>query len=99
MPCPVPWSKSRPGSPKRRARQRVDLSAVRSRRKDGAGDRDMAFEHAGETVAHERARTPDGDRAGDVGRAVFVLRAAVDEENAALDFPIGFFADPIMRDG
>ena len=87
-----------PRPPKRGARQSVDLGAVRSRRKDGAGDRDMTFQHAGEPVAHERAWPPDGDRAGDVGRAVFILRAAVDEKNAALDLPIGFFADPIVGD-
>ena len=85
-------------SPKRGARQRVDLGAVRSGREDGARDRDMAFEHAGEAVAHERARPPDGDRARDVGRAVLVLRAAVDEKDAAPDFPVGRFADPIVGD-
>ena len=85
-------------SPKRGARQRVDLRAVRSRREDRAGDGDVALQHAREAVTHERARPSDSDRARDVGRAVFVLRAAVDEENAAIDFPVGLFADPIMRD-
>ena len=84
------------GAPERGARQRVDLRAVRSRREDGAGDGDVAFEHPGEAVAHERARPADGDRAGDVGRAVLILRAAVDEENAAPDPAVRVFADPIM---
>ncbi len=86
------------GAPKRAARQRIDLGPIGSRRKDCASDRDVTFQHTGEPVAHERARPPDGDRAGDIGRAVFVLRAAVDEKNAALDFPIGLFADPVVRD-
>ena len=88
-----------PGAPQRRARQRVDLRAVRSRRKDRAGDRDVAFQHAREAVAHQRGRPPDRDRARDVGRAVLVLRAAVDEKDAALDFAVGRLADPVMRDG
>ena len=86
-------------SPKRGAGQRVDLSAIGSRRKDGAGDRDVTFQHTGEPVAHKRARPSDGDRAGDVGRAILILRAAVDEKDAALDCPIGLFADPIVRNG
>ena len=63
---------------------------------DNAGDRNVSFQHAGEPVAHERTRPPDGDRAGDVSRAVLVLRATVDQKNAALDCPIGPFADPIV---
>ena len=75
----------KPGPPKRHARQRVDLGPGRSRRKDGAGDRDVALQHPGEAVAHQARRPSDGDRAGDVGRAVLILRAAVDEKNAPLD--------------
>ena len=99
MPCPVPWSKSRPA---RQSAARASASICAPfvpGGKDGAGDRDVTFQHTGEPVTHERARPPDRDRAGDVGRAVFVLRAAVDEKDAALDFPIGVFADPIVRDG
>src|SRR4029077_19218265 len=78
-----------PGAPERHARERVDLGPGRSRRKHGASDGDMALQDPGEAVAHQAGRPPDRDRTGDVGRAVFVLRAAVDEKNAALDLAVG----------
>ena len=40
----------------------------------------MAAEHAGEAVAHFRARRADRDGAGDVGGAVLVLRAGIDQQ-------------------
>src|SRR3984957_15757474 len=58
----------------------------------------MALEDARETVAHFSARASNGDRARDVGRAVFILTAAVDQENAAPDLQVGSLADAIMRD-
>ena len=58
----------------------------------------MAFEDARESVAHFRAGAPDRDRARDVGRAVLILAAAVDQENAAPDTQVGRLAHAIMRD-
>src|SRR6185312_10006290 len=61
--------------------------------------RDMALEHAGEAVAHLGARLADGDRAGDVGRAVEVLRARVEEvEVSRLEPLFGLRAGAIMHD-
>ena len=98
MPCPVPWSKSRPA---RQSAARASASICAPFVPGGKTARATAMWPFSTRVKRSRmsgARPSDSDRAGDVGRAVFVLRAAVDEENAAIDFPIGLFADPIVRD-
>ena len=84
MPCPVPWSKSGPASHRGFARERIDLRAVRSFREHDGGDGDMAFENAREAVLHFRRRFADDDGARDVGRAVFILRAGIDQKNLVL---------------
>ena len=88
-----------PGAPQRQPRQRVDLRAGRALRKHRAGDRDMAFEHAGEAVAHLVGGRPDREGARDVGRAVFILAAGIDEEDAFDDSRIALFRHAIVRNG
>ena len=82
------------------AGQNVKLAAARALGEDGAGKRDMALEDQGEVVAHLLRRRADRYRAGDVGGAVAILPARIDQiEAAALDRAIGLFLDPIMDDG
>ena len=55
----------------------------------------MALEHAGEAVAHLRRRRADRDRAGDVGGAVRILAARIDQiERVHLDRQVGLLARP-----
>ena len=55
----------------------------------GAGDGDMALQHAREALAHLRRRLADRDRAGDVGRAVQILGAGIDQDRARPDSSAG----------
>src|SRR3954453_14208163 len=66
------------GFPQRPPSEAVKLAAARALGKHGRGDGDMAFEHAGEAVAHFGGRFADRHRAGDVGGAVDILAAGVD---------------------
>ena len=77
-----------PGLPKRHSRQSVDLRAGRSLGKYRARDRDMALENPREPIAHQARGSAHNDRAGDVRRSVFILRAAVDEKDSPLDPPV-----------
>ena len=47
------------------------------------GQRQVALQHQGEALAHLRRRLADGDGAGDVGGAVQVLGAGVDQQQRA----------------
>ncbi len=64
------------------------------------GERDMAFQHAGEAVAHlGRGRAHD-HRARHVGGAVGILRAGIDQEHLiVLDRGIGRAGDAVMHNG
>src|SRR5438067_851081 len=85
--------------PEELARERVELRTRRAIRKDSARDRDMALEHAGETLAHFGRRRAYRDRAGDVGGAVLVLRTGVDQEQLARQNPsVGRARDAVMHD-
>ena len=70
------------GLPQELPRQRVELRAGGAVGKYRARDRDMAAQHAGEAVAHLRRRLADRDGAGDVGGAVFILRAGIDQQRS-----------------
>ena len=78
-----------PDVPKRLAGESVELCAGDTFREHGDVNRDMALEHAGEAVFHFGGCGADDDGAGDVGGAILVLRAGIDQENALLDAPIG----------
>ena len=88
------------GLPQELPRQRVELRAGGAVGKHRARDRDMAAQHAGETVAHFRRWFADRDGAGDVGGAVLVLRAGIDQQQiAGRDPPVGLAGDAVMHDG
>src|SRR5437867_9994473 len=89
-----------PGLPQTRTCERIKLGAGGAFGEHRARDRDMALEHAGEALAHLRRRLADRDGAGDVGGAVLVLRAGIDQEQLArLDRPIGLAGDAVVHDG
>src|SRR3546814_4048966 len=68
-----------PVGPQILPRQNVELAAACAGGKARGGQRDMAFQHLGEATAHFRRRGADRDRAGDVGRAVGILAARIDQ--------------------
>ena len=74
-----------PGLPQVLPRQAVELAAARALGEHRAGERDMALQHAGEAVLAFRrsARRADPDGAGDVGGAVGILPARIDQIDAA----------------
>ncbi len=89
-----------PGLPQRHARQRIELGAAGAFRKHRDGDGDMALQHAGEAVAHLVARRADGDGAGDVGGAVLVLRAGIDQEQFVhAERAVGGAGHAVVHDG
>ena len=54
------------------------------------GEGDVALQHAGEAVLHLRRWRADRHGAGDVGRAVAILRAGIDEiERARFERALG----------
>ena len=60
----------------------------------------MAFQHAGEAVAHFGGGLAHHDGAGDVGGAVGILRAAVQQEHLArIDGAVGRTRHTVMHDG
>src|SRR5438105_2125956 len=67
--------------PSWRARKRVQGRACRAFWKAYGRKRDMAFENAGETVAHFRRRRARDHGAGDIGGAVGILTAGIDQED------------------
>src|SRR4051794_32910782 len=88
-----------PGFPQRPASEAVELRAARALREDRRRDRDVALEHAGEAVAHFRGRLADRHRARDVGGAVDILAARINEiERARLELAVGFLARFVMDD-
>ena len=88
------------GLPQELPRQRIELRAGGAVGKHRARDRDMAAQHAGEAVAHFRRWFADRDGAGDVGGAVLILRAGIDQQEiAGRDPPVGLAGDAVMHDG
>ena len=66
----------------------------------GFGKRDMGFEDERVVAFLFCCGRADGDDAGDVGRAAFVLRAGVDEqESVAADGAVAFGRCAVMRQG
>ena len=87
------------GLPQRLTRERIELRAGGPVGEDRARDRDVALEHPGEAVAHFRRGLADRHGAGDVGGAVLVLAAGVDQEQlAGGDRAIGGARDAVMND-
>ena len=63
-------------------RERVDLRARRSLGENRARDRNVPFQHASEPVPHFPAGLSHRNGPCDIGGAVFVLAAAIDQEQA-----------------
>ena len=72
-----------PVLPQRAARERVEVDAARALGEPRRGDGDVPLQHQREALAHLARRLADGDGARDVGGAVEVLGAAVDEKQLA----------------
>ncbi len=69
------------GFPKRLARKGVERRAGGALGEAHRGERDMAFEHAGEAVAHFGGGLAHDHGAGDIGGAVGILAAGIDQED------------------
>src|ERR1019366_7771249 len=67
--------------------------------KNRAGDRDMALQHAGKAVPHFGGWLADREGARDVGRAILVLAAGIDQEYPFADLRVGLDRHPVMRNG
>ena len=88
------------GLPEILSRQAVELRAGGAVGKYRPRDRDMTAQHAGETVAHFFDGFADRDGAGDVGGAVFILRAGIDQQEiAGRDPPVAPAGDAVVHDG
>ncbi len=95
----MPWSKSSPSAHRNWRANEFELGAGRSLGKDRARDRDVTLEHPREAVAHLGAGLADRNGAGDVGGAVLVLAAGIDQEQlAGRDGAIGLARDAVMHD-
>ena len=71
--------------PHRRARQRVDLLAGGAFWKARRRHCDVAPQNGGKGGDHGRRWRADGDGAGDVGGAIIVMRAGIDQQQTVLD--------------
>src|SRR4051812_4828305 len=88
-----------PRLPQRPTSKAVELRPARSLGEHGGSNRDVPFEHAGEAVAHLRRWLPDRHGAGDVGGAVDILAAGVDQiERALLELAVGLLARLVVDD-
>src|SRR3546814_19364395 len=81
------------------ASQRIEVAAARPLRKARRADRDHALEDQREEALAVIRHVTDRHRAGDVGGAIDVLRARIDQEQLALPEPAaGLRGHPIMHD-
>src|SRR5450755_1586262 len=85
--------------PQRNPRQSIELGAAGAFWKNGARDRDMALENAREPVPHHGGRLAHRESARDVGRAILILAAGIDQKYAFADFRVGLNRYPVMRNG
>src|SRR5258705_11950327 len=86
-----------PGLPQRTAGEAVELRAARALGEDRGGDRDVALKDSRKAVAHLVGRFADRHGARDVGRAVAILSARIDQMKAALfEVAVGLFAQFVM---
>src|SRR5438477_781642 len=89
-----------PRFPQRTAGEAVELRPARAFRKYRGRDGDMALEDAGEAVAHLVGRLADRHGAGNVGGAIDILAAGVDQiERALLELAVGLLARAVVDDG
>lgn len=87
------------GPPQRDARQRIEVAAARALRKTCRADLYHPLQHQREEAPMLLRYRADADSAGDVGRAVDILRAGIDQkEFAGLDHPVGLGRHAVMHD-
>ena len=87
------------GLPQGSAGHAVQLCASGAFGEDSAGQSDMAFQHTREAVLHLGGGSPrsDPDRAGNIGCAIQILPAAIDQIDAiGFNAAVGAFIDLIM---
>ena len=86
--------------PERAARKGIEIAAACALGKARHAHRDHALQHQCEALGHFGRRLADGDGAGDVGGAVRVLPARIDEiDRVPLDRPVAAAADTVVRHG
>ena len=86
--------------PQKLPRQWIELRAGNAVGKHRARDRDMTLENKRKVPSHVGARRADRDRAGNVGGAILVLAAGIDQEQfAGCNAPVGPPGDAVMHDG
>ena len=77
----------------------IELGAGGAFREAGGRERDMPLQDPSEILAHLGRRFADRNRPGDVGRAVKVLRAGIEQvERAGFEDFLGFRARSVMHD-
>src|SRR5712671_6018751 len=88
-----------PPLPERPARETVELCPGGPLRKARQRQRNVAFEHAGEAVAHFGRGLADRNRPRYIGRSVEILGARIEEiEGAGFEALFGFGHRPIVDD-
>src|SRR6185369_2245983 len=88
-----------PDLPERPAGQHVEAAAGGALRELHRGERDVAFEHAGEAILHLRGWRADRDGARDVGGAIEILAAGIDQvDRVHLDLAAALLRDLVMDD-
>src|SRR5207342_3241478 len=89
-----------PSLPQCCAGQRIELRAAGVLGEDGSRNGNVTFEYARETVAHFVTRLADDYSASDVGGAVFVLCARIDQEQLIFtDAAVRSLRHAVMHDG
>ena len=83
------------GLPERDARQRIEIAAARALRETRRADGDHALQNQREEPLLLLRHRADRNRAGDIGRAVDILRAGIDQEQlAGLQQPVASPSSP-----
>src|ERR1700730_2653831 len=87
------------GPPQRNSRERIYLRACGALGKNRAGNGDMALEDTGEAVAHQSGWLAHRESAGDIGCAVLILAARINQKYPLADLRVGLDGHTIMRNG
>ena len=97
MACAV--GKIEPVLPQRCAGYRVDIAPARTRREAQHRNADHALQHQRIVLAHLVGRSTHGYGAGDVGGAVLILPAGIDQEQLAIaEHAVGGTRNAVMHD-
>src|SRR3982074_1347355 len=85
--------------PQGNPRERIYLRARGTLWKNRAGDGDMALEDTGEAVAHQSGWLAHRESAGDIGCAVLILAARINQTYPLAHLRGGLDVQTIMRSG